>query len=708
MANITIYRPPATANVVISIDEKTVFSKKLMNEHKITSEIYSIAVLDILIGDYITFGGENYYINRLPQITRINDNTLKYIIEFESVLYDLYKKLYVSSDGLSDFAYTGQATDFLSSIVNCMNTVSTGWGVGTVDATTEKTIQFVNESCRSALTRVAQEFELEFSLSGKTIQMIASVGVDSGYSFEYGKGNGLYRLERQQVSDQNIVTRLFGFGGTKNLPSTYRTHLTRLVFEDRYLENNVATYGVIEGQFTDENIYPKRTGTITAVNMVFDSGVYNPRSSYIEDSALAFDINSYKIEGLTATIVFKSGDLSGQEFEIWKYNNTTKRIYFNPYSDTTGYVTPNSLNLAAVGDTYTLVNISLPQSYIDDAEDELEAATLAYLTANSVPHVVYSLDIDPKYTRDNAISLDVGDQITLVDADLTINSLIRITSIEFPIVNRYKMKLVIANFVPYTSQERTVKKIIETAKTAVVNGKTAVNLARFNENRRNYQNKFVTIPMYQGLYSAATIYYGNPDRRDIVKYDPGTGEVFYISKFNAPAESFSAIVPTNTSYWERFQAEYSSIATELLFAELAYIENLGVRYFQGVPTLLGGMTQAIGIENSQIWENNYNGDGSAVYVNRIGYNGGVTRFRNFIIYDGKGNQKFLINGAANLMTVDADVQMNHQLRVVGHPIILAILTQTEIDNLTPSAGMIVYNSSNGHFYGYTNAWRQLD
>ena len=465
-----------------------------MTEHRITSEFFSIAVLDIQIGDYITHGSENYYINRLPGVVKLNNSTYQYKIDFESVMYDLAKKLFISIDGLAEYGRTGTAADFVSDIVNNLNDpdFGSGWSAGTVDVTGgEKTLVFSNESCRSALTRVAEAFSLEYSLTGKSISLVKSVGAVTILSFEYGKNNGLYKLERQQVSDQNIITKVYGFGSTTNIPFTYRDRAKRLIFDttpptgfgggNRFLTKNTDLYGTIEGQYTNNDIYPNRTGTLTAVKQdVFSGDKYSALENYVEDSSIDFDIGTSRIEGAAGapSIVFKSGDLAGQEFEIWKYDNTLKRIYFNPQTDEDGYTTPNPLNLAAISNTYTLVNIALPQSYIDTAEAKLLDETAAYLDENCVPMVVYTVEIDPKWAKTNELVLSAGDRVTVVDSALGVNNLIRIAAIEYPLTNTYKIKATIADFVPYTQEERVIINTISTQKETNYVDRTSDELTR--------------------------------------------------------------------------------------------------------------------------------------------------------------------------------------------------------------------------------------
>jgi hypothetical protein len=348
-----------------------------------------------------------------------------------------------------------------------------------------------------------------------------------------------------------------------NIPDTYRAPsggTKRLVFEGvsgyGYLDapDSQSLYGIIEGVFVDDNIFPQRTGSITSVNMdfftnaiarvdkliknstpsdclvqcngygevmywdinesftmyqfyiahKFDFGAVhmsqlsdiitftadipgvdfaepntfsggsletivsnvsgyagtdlNPETSYIEDTSINFDINAYKIAGQTPSIIFKSGELSGVQCEISKFDYANKRMYLKAFTDSDGYTQPNPTHSAASGDTYTLVNMSMPQTYIDTAETDLQTATQRYLDENCAPHAIYTLDIDPKDAKLNNISLKAGDRVTIIDTALSIDKLIRISSIEYPLVDPYRIKVVLANpVVPYTLQERLVK-----------------------------------------------------------------------------------------------------------------------------------------------------------------------------------------------------------------------------------------------------------
>lgn len=489
MTSIDIYR---SSNIItsIDIDEDTIFHKKLMGDWYIECQYVAGSILPIQIGDFITYEGENYFINRLPDIEKVNNITFKYTINFESDKYHLQRKLYISSDGLADFSLNGTIEDFLDLLIVNINSIYSGWTKGEVDESDPVTMQFSNETCHDVLTRIAEEFDMEFIISGKEISIKKLIGNTTAITFEYGKNLGLYNITRKQVSNQNIVTRVYGFGGDTNIQSSYRSGIGKLVFDNggiRYIDKNTDVYGIIEGQFTNDEIYPHRTGTISAYNMDFDYGdnsdEFNANTSYIEDSLLDFDINDYLISGTTAKIVFKTGDLAGIECEIKRYDDISKRIYFYANTDTGGYSQPNSLVYPKTGDTYTLVDIYMPQEYITDAENLLQESTQEYLNENCVPQVVYEVDIDPKFMSDKTIN--IGDKVTVKDDDIGINNLIRISGIEFPLVTPNKITATIADFVPYTLQERIIKGTVNNRRETVYLDRRSVESSRRASIRQN-------------------------------------------------------------------------------------------------------------------------------------------------------------------------------------------------------------------------------
>lgn len=72
-------------------------------------------------------------------------------------------------------------------------------------------------------------FGLHFITSGRTLAAGVS-GKIAEHIFEYGKGKGLYELEKVADGNQAIVTKLFAYGNSTNLPVRYYARLNKTCF----------------------------------------------------------------------------------------------------------------------------------------------------------------------------------------------------------------------------------------------------------------------------------------------------------------------------------------------------------------------------------------------------------------------------------------------------------------------------------------------
>lgn len=404
-------------------DKSSQLEQKLMGDDVVKLTFIDSTYTAFQIGDFIEIDSRIYKLNRVPGVHKVANNHYKYTCEFEGAHYDLAKvqfQLY----GLPDFDYTGTASDFLNLAVSNLNRVFTGYTAGTVAASDAKTMTFDKETVLQAINRICEEFEIEFSLVNKVLHFQGS-GVETTYEFTVGRYQGLYDLLRKNVDSANITTRLWAYGSEKNIPPDYRSGSRRLIFANPALsyesrvENNVSTYGLSEATQVFEDIYPTRTGEITAVN------AGNIRE--FTDTSMDFDLNSYKLSGLKPKVNFKSGNLAGLTFDI-SYNHATKTFTLDYFSDA-GVTYPNASLKPAIGDDYVILDISLPQSYVDTAETALKAKADAWIAKYSVPNVLYQLNIDPMYIRDNSITLKVGDYVKIIDSEFNVNAFIRINAL---------------------------------------------------------------------------------------------------------------------------------------------------------------------------------------------------------------------------------------------------------------------------------------
>lgn len=468
--SLQLYRQ-GVATVVIPIDEQTQYFDECMGRFDIQCQFYSPNVLDIRVDDYIVYNGVRFTINVPYQVTR--SAVIQYNITFEHPSFWL-KDITFRHLNAVEFSFFGTPRMVVQLIVDCMNTDDAGWMVGACEDVEEKTISFFADtqgySCKGALQRTAEDFELEFWFSGdgKTINMTKQAGQKTTIHFAYGRTKGLYSVERGLL-DTPLYNRIYGYGSTKNIPEGYRDNAKRLLFEGGKIDRPLAIgERRRESSVILDDIFPERTGTITSVSVDFLS---------ITDTSLDFDLNGNRIDGEQAKIVFKTGELGGQEFDISSYSHSDKTIRIKTNTESDGYVLPNATFSAKVGDKYNLIGIKQPQSYIESAEQRLYDATLkAFKTLSRPP---YKVVIDEKYMRENAFTLKSGDRVRLVDDKLGIDDMIRVTSVSFPIVNPYQCVVVISDNITYTQE---IQNIIDTGK--VKEEVKVVNKKKAEEQRR--------------------------------------------------------------------------------------------------------------------------------------------------------------------------------------------------------------------------------
>lgn len=422
--------------------------------------IESVEALEFNIQGKIVIYGKQYTLNQLPTAEVKGERHFVYDMTLEGVQHELRRPVYFNTDvsgfnTTSEVDLTGDIEMFVDVLINNANRVfgSGTWLKGDVPSTGVKTITFDQNNCLAALQTFCKEFEQEFEItqsgSVRTIH-IRKAGQVLGHVYEHGRGQGLFQLIRRTVTDNDIITRLYAYGSTKNLKSNYRNFSNRLRLPDpEYIEDAtaIANFGVLEASKIFEDIYPHRTGTVSGV-----SGALS-----FSDAGMNFDLNEtdglgtkYLLAGTTAKIHFNSGNLAGYEFELLKYVHSTKTFTLTQFEDERGLKLPNETEAAfqiQVGDQYVILDIVLPDSYIESAELELAAEAQLWLDQNKAPRVQYSLEVDEMYLKalhDSGSIVNVfgiGDYIQVRDTTLGIDRASRIISLTRDILKPYKYAL---------------------------------------------------------------------------------------------------------------------------------------------------------------------------------------------------------------------------------------------------------------------------
>ncbi|MCI1646917.1 MAG: hypothetical protein LKI39_07810 [Bacteroides sp.] len=483
---------------------------QLLGNDTIDITVESAAKMIFSIGDKITIIGRDYTLNIPAKERKISENHFQYDLQFEGVQYDLMRATYdvnidtTGSDVQGD-SLTGDMKRFLDVLIANISRIFPGkWVLGTYPVDTEAmTLTFgETDNCLSVLQTLCgkfnQEFDIAINSNGTRTINIGQAGKTFGFTFQYGRGRGIYDLTREKVSSSNIITRLKVYGSTKNITSKYRSSKLLLPGKTKpqsFLEDAaaIAKYGVWENTKNFDSIFPHRTGVVSALG---DSVLK------FVDSSMSFDLNEKEADGVTtkyllsgtaAKVHFNTGKLAGYEFDIHSYDHATKTFKIKSQTDENDYTFPSDTSSAfqiGVGDEYVLLDIALPQSYVDAAEAELLTAGTEYLAQNCQPKVQYSLTVD-KFFLASIVGADtesnifwVGDYIPIKDADIDVDKLIRIKGFTRDLLTDYSYNLTISDLsVTKSAYNRIISDLIDIDKIITIN-----NLKDPARARRNYLN----------------------------------------------------------------------------------------------------------------------------------------------------------------------------------------------------------------------------
>lgn len=432
----------------------------------------------------LTFEGPQYHLLRVAFFdTDIYGNALSSVFPltgnlqfFAEVLFNNMTRVFSGAWGLGDVFVPGEST----------NTGQPG-ALVPGSQTVTKTLSFENENCLQVLQRLCAEWGTEFSIEYRPndapnrILNIVPAGHNLTDVFKYGQGNALYTLSRRPVQQSNFYTRAYIFGGSKNIPIGYRGFATRLQLpltgpvgsnpspSDTYVQDTaaIAKYGLIEGTQVFEDIYPHRTGTVTEVvdqlaftdtDVDFDPFAYDATEVI---NGQVRPIFTYQIKGLTPKVSFLTGQLAGYSFDLIKFFTNNFILQLKSYTDENGLVFPSpdpaSPFKIAVGDTYVFVDMKMPDEYVAAAEAKLLAAGQAWLAENGAPSVEYSLELDEMYLQKQAGDtgaipmanppsfFTMGDSIRLVDTELGIDRMARVTGFTRDGIRPYKYTLTLGD-----------------------------------------------------------------------------------------------------------------------------------------------------------------------------------------------------------------------------------------------------------------------
>ena len=238
------------------------------------------------------------------------------------------------------------------------------------------------------------------------------------------------------------ATRIYVFGGTRNIPVNYRPvdeqTVVNGVVQKRLMLPSGTPYidaypgmtnaEAVEDVVVFDDIYPRRIGTLSDVktvdrNIETDGEVTGTFKAYqYKDTGLVFK-DEYIIEGEGLKVTFQSGRLNGMTFGV-TFNpegaEPVEQLWEIVANEDYGRLLPDDVIRPENGDKYILsgFNIQLvSDQYISEAEAELLAKGKEYIKRTSIDDGTYPTTLDSEWVYQDQINrtYDVGQRMRMVN-----------------------------------------------------------------------------------------------------------------------------------------------------------------------------------------------------------------------------------------------------------------------------------------------------
>ncbi|WP_443945614.1 DUF5977 domain-containing protein [Pedobacter sp. AW1-32] len=398
--------------------------------------------MDLDWDDHIEVLGTKYFIiSRLPTINKEAERRYDYQCVFEAEHYKMKRVKYFflnANNQLKEkaFTVTGNLETFVGLLLLNLDRDNKGkWEIGIIDSTEFQNLSFDNQNCLEAIATLVSAFKTEFWMEGNKMNF-TSKSKDSGLIFSYGKGNGLYSMTRVYDDDLMPITRLFVYGGSRNLPDGYRNYATSLQ-RDEPLELLNSGFPLNEETVTFDDVYPKYLATVTAVSDEF--------TFWAQD--LPFNVNDQLLPGVTPKVIFQTGMLAGYTIEISSYEPISKQFVLKEVETERSMKVPSEINFADVGDIFIIVDMEMPEVFVTEAEDDLGTFGMDYFNLNNFNRAKYTVAPDRLNFKQRNIQLTVGDSVKLIDSGLGIDRTVPIESFkQYFVISEFSYEMQLSDY----------------------------------------------------------------------------------------------------------------------------------------------------------------------------------------------------------------------------------------------------------------------
>lgn len=464
--------------------------RSLMSKPQLVLKFSLSEFVEIPVGAWCEYQGVKYKLGSPENIKKNGTRNIEYTLTLGTLEdnMSLYK-MRNPVDKCLKWSMCAKPHELVEAIVWNLNQRDGAgvWKVGECLDAAEQTVEFNHTYVDAALQDVANKFETEWEINDYTISLHkVEYFKDDPLPLAYGKGNGFEPgVGRTTQSDELPIKRLYVQGGDRNIDrSKYGSaelllpKSQTLVYEGRIYQSDAEGYSieridkvsdaVKEDSLDCSEIYPSRVGTVSAVECI-DAG----KNFYdIIDNSIPAELNfnDYVIEGETATIIFQKGMLAGDDKQFeFKYNHSERRFELVP-QEIDGVTMPNETFSPAVGDTYAIFGIMLPDSYICNNTDKTGASWDMFREAarklyeNEDQKFTFTGTLQGLWAKKNWLRvggrLKVGGYVLFTDEQFAPDGIpIRITGIKEFLTSPYAPVLEISNSVSGKSVSSQLREI---------------------------------------------------------------------------------------------------------------------------------------------------------------------------------------------------------------------------------------------------------
>ena len=430
-----IYDKTGEVLLDIPVDDDSYRYRAIAQAKKVELRYSLVDHVELPTGAYIEYQGERYTLWYPSDFKKEGTRVFDYTVTFggnEEILKKYKYKLLSDKPYKLKFVMTATPGMFMELLVDNLNLYDSGWTVGTVIEAPEKLLSFNHEKCWAVLGRLAEEFDTEFEIVGKTVHLRkVEYFKDAPVALSYGKGNGfLPGVGRANQGDNLPVEILYVQGGERNIDYSAYGSQTLLLPKSQELSYQGRRYktdkdgmyvtradrplsSYNEDSYDASDIYPSRVGTVSETDTEPGEDTDGNDVTFYNfyDSSVPANLNfeDCLIAGQTMTVIFQTGRLAGREFDV-KYIHDGRKFEIVP-AEQDGMDLPNSSLYPEVGDKYAVFNISLPTAYVCDNATKTGASwdmfreAVRYLYEREERQFTFSGELDGIWAKKNWLAI---------------------------------------------------------------------------------------------------------------------------------------------------------------------------------------------------------------------------------------------------------------------------------------------------------------